>query len=39
MKEDYLQQVMRCGSTALLRVQHSAYKKPSNSAKALVFAE
>jgi hypothetical protein len=36
---DYLQQVIFFGSTALLRVQHSAYKKPSNSASALVFAE
>ena len=40
MSCSYLQQTMiASGSIALLRVQHSAYRKPSSSCKASVFAE
>lgn len=35
----YPQQTIFCGSMALLRVQHSAYKKPSSCCSVLVLAE
>src|SRR5688572_19726522 len=35
----YLQQTIFCGSSALLRVQHSAKRKPSSSCNASALAE
>src|SRR5438552_1151343 len=39
MMFSYLQQTIFFGSTALFRVQHSAYRNPSNSCSASALAE